>query len=126
MRSAGRGGSEEEVEDVHEDGDEEEVVDFGNVGCAAMLAGAALRAAAASAAGTVGRLEGPGRDQGARRADRVRSGGRGRRQATVSAFSVWLGWAPTMREGVQVAVRGELAVRCCPHRVFRIFCEVSV
>ena len=43
MRSAGRGGSKEEVEDVDEDEDEEEVVVFGDVSCAAMRAGAAGR-----------------------------------------------------------------------------------
>ena len=58
MRSAGRGGSEEEGEDVDEDADEEEVVVFGDVGCAAMRAGAALLAAAASATATAGRMEG--------------------------------------------------------------------
>ena len=47
MRSAGTGRSEEEVEDVPEDEDEEEVVVLGDVGCAAMRAGAALRATAA-------------------------------------------------------------------------------
>ena len=58
MRSAERGGSKEEVEDVDEDEDEEEVVVLGDVGCAAMRAGAALRAAAASAASTAGSMEG--------------------------------------------------------------------
>ena len=58
MRSAGRGGSEEEVEDVDEVEDEEEVVVYGDVGCATMRAGAALWAAAASAAATAGRMEG--------------------------------------------------------------------
>ena len=58
MRSAGRAGSEEEVEDVDENEDEEEVVVSGDVGCAPMGAGAALRAAAASAAPTAGRMEG--------------------------------------------------------------------
>ena len=41
MRLAGRGGSEDEVEDVDEEADEEEVVVFGDVGSAAMRAGAA-------------------------------------------------------------------------------------
>ena len=45
------------MEDVHEDEDEEEVVVLGDVGCAAMRAGAALRAAAASAAATAGGME---------------------------------------------------------------------
>ena len=57
MRSAGRGGLGEEVQDVDEDGDEEEVVVLRYVGCAAMRAGAALRAAVASAAATAGRME---------------------------------------------------------------------
>ena len=58
MRSAGRGGFGEEVEDVDEDEDEEEVVVLWNVGCAAMRAGAAFLAAAASAAATAGWMEG--------------------------------------------------------------------
>ena len=56
MRERGRFG--EEVEDVEDDEEEEEVVVFGHVGCAAMRAGAALRAAAACAAATAGRMEG--------------------------------------------------------------------
>ena len=36
MRSAGRGGSEDEVEDVDEAEDEEEVVVLGDAGCAVM------------------------------------------------------------------------------------------
>ena len=52
MRAAGRGGSEDEVEEVDEAEDEEEVVD---AGWAVMRAG--LRAAA-SAAATAGRKEG--------------------------------------------------------------------
>ena len=58
MRSVGRGGSEEEVEDVDEDDDEEEVVVLGDVGCAAIRVIAALRAAAASAAAMAGSMEG--------------------------------------------------------------------
>ena len=58
MRSAGRGGSQEELEDVDENEDEEEVMVLGDVSCAAMRAGAALRAEAASAAATAGRMEG--------------------------------------------------------------------
>ena len=58
MRSAGRGGSEDELEDVDEDEDEEELVVLGHAGCAVMRAGAALWAAAASAAATLGRMEG--------------------------------------------------------------------
>ena len=56
MRSAGRG--EEGVEDVEENEDENEVVVLGNAGCAPMRAGAALRAAAVSAAATAQRMEG--------------------------------------------------------------------
>ena len=52
MRAAGRGGSEDEVEEVDEAEDEEEVVD---AGWAVMRAGLW---AAASAAGTAGRMEG--------------------------------------------------------------------
>ena len=52
MRAAGRGGSEDEVEEVDEVEDEEKVVD---AGWAVMRAG--LRAAA-SAAATAGRMEG--------------------------------------------------------------------
>ena len=43
MRSAWRGGSEDEVEDVDEDEDEEEVVVLGDAGCAVMRAVAGLR-----------------------------------------------------------------------------------
>ena len=57
MRSAGRGGSEDEVEAVDEDGDEEEVVVLGDAGCAVMRAVAVLWAAA-SAAATARRMEG--------------------------------------------------------------------
>ena len=49
---------EEEVEDIEEDEDEEEVVVLGDVGCAAMRAGAALRAAAASVAASARRMGG--------------------------------------------------------------------
>ena len=45
------------MDDVDEDEDEEEVVVFEDVGCAAKQAVAALRAAAASAAATVGKME---------------------------------------------------------------------
>ena len=58
MRSTGRGGLKEEVEDVEVDEDEEEVVVLRDVVCAAMRAGGALWAAAASAAATAGRMEG--------------------------------------------------------------------
>ena len=93
MRAAGRGVSEDEVEEVDEAGDEEEVVD---AGWAVMRAG--LRAAA-SAAATAGRMEGmssgcrlgagfggPGRDLAAWRADLVGSGGGGRRGAVAFSF----------------------------------------
>ena len=55
MTSTGRG--EEEVEDDEEDEDEEEVVVLGDAGCAAIRAGAALRASAVSAAATAWRME---------------------------------------------------------------------
>ena len=84
---------------------QEEVVVSGDVGCAAMRAGAALWAAAASAAATAGRMEGisfglrvgggwlqgPGRDLAARWADLVGGGGPEGRGAAVSSFRVWLG-----------------------------------
>ena len=54
MRSGGRGGSEDEVEEADEAEDEEEVVD---AGCGVMRAVAGLWAAA-SAAATAGRMEG--------------------------------------------------------------------
>ena len=57
MRSSERGGSEEKVEDVDEAEDEEEMVVFGDAGCAVMRAVAGL-SAAASAAATAGRMEG--------------------------------------------------------------------
>ena len=57
MRSAGRGGSEDEVEDVDEARDKEEVVVLGDAGCAVMRAVAGFWAAA-SAAATAGRMEG--------------------------------------------------------------------
>ena len=49
MRSAGRGGSEDDVGDVDEDEDEEEVVVLGEAGCALMQAVAGLWAAASAA-----------------------------------------------------------------------------
>ena len=58
MRSAGRGGSEDEVEDVDEDDDEEELVVLGDVGCDVMRAVAGLWVAAVSAAVTARRMEG--------------------------------------------------------------------
>ena len=57
MMLAGRGGSQDEVGDVDEDGDKEEVVVLGDAGCAVMRAVAGLWAAA-SAAATAGRMEG--------------------------------------------------------------------
>ena len=57
MRSAGRGGSEDEVEDVDEAEDEEEVMVLGDAGCAVMRAVAGLWAAA-SAAATSAKMEG--------------------------------------------------------------------
>ena len=56
MRSAGRGGSEDEVEDVDEAEDEEEVVVLGDTGCAVMRAVEGLWATA-SAAATAGKME---------------------------------------------------------------------
>ena len=53
-----------------------------------------------------GWLEGSGHDLAAGQADLVGSGGRGRREAAVSAFRARLGWAPVMREGVRSGVRG--------------------
>ena len=100
MRAAGRGGSEDEVEEVEEADDEEEVLD---AGWGVMRAVAGLWAAAYAAA-TAGRIEGmssgcrlgaggwgPGRDLAARRADLVGSGGGGRRGAVASSFLAWLG-----------------------------------
>ena len=67
MMSAGRGGSEDEVEDIDGDEDEEEVAVLGDAGCAVMRPGVGLWAAAASAAATAGRMEGmsSGRGSGA-------------------------------------------------------------
>ena len=114
MRAAGRGGSENEVEEVDEAEDEEEVVD---AGWAVMPAGLW---AAASAAATAGRMEGmssgcrlgaggpggPSRDLAARRADLVGSGGGGRRGAVAFSFRAWLGRGSAMCEVVWVGVRG--------------------
>ena len=58
MRSAGRGQSEDGVESVDEDEDEEDVVVLGDASCAVMRAVADLWVAAASAAATAGRMEG--------------------------------------------------------------------
>ena len=57
MRSAGRGGSEDAVEDVDEDDDQKEAVVLGAAGCAVMWAVAGLWAAA-SAVATAGRMKG--------------------------------------------------------------------
>ena len=57
MRSAGRGGSEDELGDIDDDEDEEEVVVFEDKGCVVMRAVAGLWAAA-SAAAKAGRMEG--------------------------------------------------------------------
>ena len=56
MRLTGRGGSEDEVEDVDEAEGEDEVVVLGDTGCAVMRAVVGLWAAA-SAAATAGRVE---------------------------------------------------------------------
>ena len=114
MRAAGRGGSEDEVEEVDEAEDEEEVVD---AGWAVMRAGWRAAASAAATAGRIegmssgcnfsgGRLGGPGRDLAARRADLVGSGGGGRRGAVAFSFWAWLGPRPAMGEVVWVDVRG--------------------
>ena len=114
MRAAGRGGSENEVEEVDEAEDEEEVVD---AGWAVMRAGLWAAASAAATAGSIegmspgcrlggGGLGGPGRDLAARRADLVGSGGGGRRGAVAFSFWAWLGPGPAMCEVVWVGVRG--------------------
>ena len=114
MRAAGRGGSEDEVEEVDEAEDEEGVVDAGS---AVMRAGLW---AATSAAATAGMMEGmssgcrlgadglggSGRDLAARRADLVGSGGGGRRGAVAFSFWAWLGRGPAMCEVVCVGVCG--------------------
>ena len=114
MSLAGRGGSEDEVEEVDEAEDEEEVVD---AGWALMRAGLW---AAASAAATAGRME--GMSSGCRlgaggwggpvvtwrpwRADLVGSGGGGRRGAVAFSFWARLGPGPAMCEVLWVGVRG--------------------
>ena len=114
MRAAGRGGSEDEVEEVDEAEDEEEVV---NAGWAVMRAGSWAAASAAATAGRMegmslgcnfggGRMEGLGRDLAARRADLVGSGGGGRRGAVASSFRAWLGRGPAICEVVWVGVHG--------------------
>ena len=115
MRAAGRGGSEDEVEEVDEAEDEEEVVD---AGWAVMQAFAGLWAAASVAAMAgrtegmsrgcrlgAGGLRGPGHDLAARRADLVASGGGGRRRAVAFSFRAWLSRGPGMCEVVWVGVR---------------------
>ena len=123
MRSAGRGGSEDEVEDVDEAEDEEEVVVLGDAHCAVMRAVAGLWAAA-SAASTAGRME--GMSSGCRMgvggwggpAATWRPGGPipsaaggGRRGAVVFSFRAWLGRGPAIIEAVWVGVRGGGTVR---------------
>ena len=114
MRAAGRGGSEDEVEEVDEAEDEEEVVD---AGWAVMRAGLGAAASAAATAGRMegmspgcsfgdGRLGGPGRDLAGGRADLVGSGGAGRRGAVAFSFWTWLRPGPAMCEVVWVGVRG--------------------
>ena len=114
MRAAGRGGSEDEVEEVHEAEDEEEVVD---AGWAVMRAGLRAAASAAATAGRMegmssgcrlggGRLGGTGRDLAAGRADLVGSGGGGRRGSVAFSFWARLGPGPAMCEVVWVGVRG--------------------
>ena len=79
------------MENIDKDENEEEVVVSGDLGCAAMRAGAALQAAAASAAATAGSMEGmssgrglgarglgvPSRDLVGRRANQVGNLGKG-------------------------------------------------
>ena len=108
MRAAGRGGSEDEVEEVVEAENEEEVVD---AGWAVMRAVAGLWAAA-SAAATAERMEGmsSGCRFGAAGSGgpvmNWRSGGpiwsaaagEGRRGAEAFSFRAWLGRGPAMCE----------------------------
>ena len=111
MRSPGWGASEDEVEDVDEDEDDEEVVVLGDAGFPVIWAGAGFCRAEDG-----GHVLGPrvgvrwlgelGRDLAAWRADPVGSAARGSCGAAVSAFWAQLGWAPAMREGVWVGVRG--------------------
>ena len=103
MRAAGRGGSEDEVEEVDEAEDEEEVVD---AGWAVMRAGLW---AAASAAATAGRMEGmssgcrlgagglggPGRDLAARGA--IWSAAAGEGGAGLWPSPSGLGWAGVLQ-----------------------------
>ena len=116
MRAAGKAGSEDEVEEVDEAGDEEEVVD---AGWAVMWAVAGLRAAAFAAA-TAGRME--GMSSGCRLGMGGWGGpvvtwrpgwpiwsavaGGGRRGAVAFSFRAWLGRGPAMCEVVWVGVRG--------------------
>ena len=119
MRSAGRGGFEDEVEDVDEAEDEEEVVVLGDAGCAVMRAVAGSWAAA-SAAATAGRMEGMSLGCGLgvggwggpavtwRRGGLIWSAAvRGGRYGAVAfSFWAWLGQGPAMCEAVWVGVRG--------------------
>ena len=114
MRAAGRGGSEDEVEEVDEAEDEEEVVD---AGWAVMRAGLW---AAASAAATAGRMEGmsPGCRLGAggwggpvvtwRPGGPIWSAAAGEGGAGLwpSPSCLWLGPGPAVCEVVWVGVRG--------------------
>ena len=114
MRAAGRGGAEDEVEEVDEAEVEEEVVD---AGWAVMRAGLQT---AASAAATAGRMEGmssgcrlgPGGWGGPvvtwRPGEPIWSAAArgGRRGAVAFSFWAWLGPGPAMCEVVWVGVRG--------------------
>ena len=102
MSLAGRGGSEDEVEEVDEAEDEEEVVD---AGWATATAGRMEGMSSGCRLGAGG-LGGPGRDLAARRADLVGSGRGGRRGAVAFSFWARLGPGPAMCEVVWVGVRG--------------------
>ena len=116
MRAAVRGGEAGGDHEVNEDNEEEVVLR--DAGCAVMRAGAALRAAAGSAAANTGRMEAissgsmmgaggsKGRNLAAWGADLDGSGMRGRRRAAVSTDSVWLGRARAICEGARISAHG--------------------
>ena len=108
MRSAGRGGSADEVDDVDEAEEEEEVVVLGDAGRAVMrvVAGSGAAASAAATAGTMeGMSSGFSFGVGGWWADLVGSGGGGRRGAVAFSFWAWLGRGPAMCEAVSIGVR---------------------
>ena len=112
MRAAGRGGSEDEVEELDE-AEDEEVVD---AGWTVMRRACGRRLllqprpggwrACPRAVGWGRAAGGSGRDLVAGRADLVGSGGGGRRGAVAFPFWAWLGRGPAMSEVVWVGVRG--------------------